>query len=421
MKRHTGPLPEGIELRGESIRMSFSWRGVRCRETIRILPTAANVRHVQRWRENILFEIATNQFDYAKHFPDSAMAGRFRPGANTRVAQALEAWLAAQKRLSAPSTFEDYCNTVRHHLVPAFGDLKLSELTKSAIKEWIGGLDCSAKRINNLLIPLRGMLADAMDDGLIERNPMATVRNLKRDTFPRPDPFTPEEVGAILSACRQEVHRNLWQFAFSTGLRPSELMALAWGDIDWPRGVVCVRRSIVRGHERSGTKTEAGVREVKLLPPALQALTAQKAHTFLLDSRVFLNPNTRKPFVASKQLEKIWGRIVARAQVRYRNPYQTRHTYASTLLTAGEDPTWVSQQMGHADWGMIRKVYARWIPELRPDAGNKAADLMGQNWGKPGTTEANLGQLGQSPTDPSGCFLEKRWRSGRDSNPRPPA
>lgn len=408
MKRYTGPLPAGIELRANSIRMSFTWRGIRCRETVRIPPTPANVRHVQRWRDTILFEIGTNQFDYNKHFPDSPMAGRLRPGISTRVEQALEAWLAAQKRLSAHSTYGDYCNTVRHHLVPAFGDLKLSELTKSAIKEWIGGLDCSAKRINNLLIPLRGMLADALDDGVIERNPMATVRNLKRDTFPTPDPFTPEEIGAIFAACLQEAHRNLWQFAFGSGLRSSELMALEWRDVDWRRNVICVRRSIVRGHEREGTKTDAGVREVKLLPPALAALNSQKPLTSLQGGRVFLNPNTGKPFVTSKQLEKIWGRIIRRTEVRYRNPYQTRHTYASTLLTAGEDPSWVATQMGHADWAMIRKVYARWIPELRPDAGNKAADLMEQAWSKTETTSTHSGRRAPEPADTSDRLVEDK-------------
>ncbi len=381
MKLYTGPLPEGVEIRGGSLRMTFYYRGVRCRETVRISPTVANVRHVQRWRETILFEIATNQFDYAKHFPDSEQAGLFRRGATTTVAQALEAWLASQQKLSAPSTLDDYRNTVHNHLIPALGKLKLSELSKSAIKEWIGGLTCSAKRVNNLLIPLRGMLTDAFEDGAIDRNPMATIRNLKRDTFPEPDPLTPDEVKAILSACRQEQHRTLWQFAFSTGLRSSELIALEWGDVDWHRGVIRVRRSVVRGREREGTKTESGVREVKLLPPALEALQAQKAHTLLLGGRVFYNPNTGKPWVSSKQLEKVWGRIIQRAKVRYRNPYQTRHTHASTLLTAGENPAWVAAQMGHKDWGMIRKVYARWIPDLSPEAGQKAAQLVGRSWG----------------------------------------
>ncbi|MGB7596783.1 MAG: site-specific integrase, partial [Gallionella sp.] len=58
--------------------------------------------------------------------------------------------------------------------------------------------------------------------------------------------------------------------------------------------------------------------------------------------------------------------------------YQTRHTYASMLLSAGEDPMWVSHQMGHSDWGMIRKTYGRWIPDMNPIAGRKVEDLWSQ-------------------------------------------
>ena len=91
------------------------------------------------------------------------------------------------------------------------------------------------------------------------------------------------------------------------------------------------------------------------------------------------------------------------------------------LLTAGEHPMWVAQQMGHKDWGMLRRVYGRWIADAQPHAGSKAAEAMGQNWGKTETDQDNKRQM---DTDLS---LEKqltpvtKWRSGRDSNPRPPA
>jgi len=107
--------------------------------------------------------------------------------------------------------------------------------------------------------------------------------------------------------------------------------------------------------------------------------------------------------------------------LRYRNLYQTRHTYASILLTAGEDPMWVAQQMGHKDWGMIRKIYGAGYPRCGADAGNRAAAALGQFWGKTETTQDDLGQTGATPDDDNPSDLAKKWRSGRDSNPRPPA
>ncbi len=57
---------------------------------------------------------------------------------------------------------------------------------------------------------------------------------------------------------------------------------------------------------------------------------------------------------------------------------------------------WVAQQMGHKDWGMIRKIYGRWIPEMRPEAGNRAAAPPWGNFGaKPGRLRTVWDNLGQ--------------------------
>ena len=60
-----------------------------------------------------------------------------------------------------------------------------------------------------------------------------------------------------------------------------------------------------------------------------------------------------------------------RAQVRYRPAYNTRHTYASMMLSAGENPMWVAFQMGHSDWGMIRRRYGRYLPDIDRTGGQK--------------------------------------------------
>lgn len=65
-----------------------------------------------------------------------------------------------------------------------------------------------------------------------------------------------------------------------------------------------------------------------------------------------------------------------RAGVRYRRPYQTRHTFASMMLTAGESPIWIAAQMGHADTGMIYRKYGRWITDAAPQAGTKAVEMF---------------------------------------------
>ena len=96
--------------------------------------------------------------------------------------------------------------------------------------------------------------------------------------------------------------------------------------------------------------------------------------------RVFLNPRTDEPWTGDQPIRRtLWTHALKRAGVRYRRPYQTRHTYASMMLSAGESPLWVAQQMGHSDWTMIARVYGRWIPDADPNAGDKAVEIFGTN------------------------------------------
>ena len=333
-------------------------------------PTKANLKYAERLRSTILLEIAQGTFSPAKYFETETASP------HPTVSEALEKWLVSMKRSAATSTLRDYKSSVTFHLIPAFGHLRIDQVTASTVRAWIGTLTkITNKRINNILVPLRGILSDAFHDGLIDKNPMDRIKNLPLDTR-EPDPFTIDEIGLILAECDPE-SRNLFQFAFWTGLRTSELVGLEWGDIDWKRGSVFVRRASVRGVVKE-TKTKAGMREVKLLDRAIEALEAQKEYSLLAGGRIFTSPFTHAPWTGDTAILHRWMTVLRKAGVRYRNPYQTRHTYASMLLSAGENPMWVAAQMGHADWGMIRKRYGRWIPSVDPTVGEKANRLGGK-------------------------------------------
>ena len=155
-------------------------------------------------------------------------------------------------------------------------------------------------------------------------------------------------------------------------------MALDWGDIDWIRNEVHVTRAMTQDAKGKAevTKTISGKRSIKLLGPALEALNAQKTFTFLAGLEVFQNPRTSERWTGDQPIRKtLWAHALKKAGVRYRRPYQTRHTYASMMLSAGEHPMWVAQQMGHANWAMISQVYGRWMPTANPQAGAKAEQI----------------------------------------------
>jgi len=289
----------------------------------------------------------------------------------------LKTWLNRKEPHIKNSTLAGYIKIIKM-LSNGIGTLPLAELKKRHVRAWCETLPCSNKTIGNIISPLRAALQDAVDDELIDNNPLVDFR-FRRNEAPKPsdvDPFNKDEQAAILSAFTGQ-HKNLFQFAFWSGLRTSELVALEWGDIDWLKETVKIQRAKTQtSNKAETTKTKSGTREVKLLSPALQALKDQKQFTFLEGKIVFHDERTQKPWTGDQSIRKLWTRALHKVGVRYRRPYQTRHTYASMMLSSGESLAWVSNQIGHSSVLMTANVYATYIPDSLPDAGNNAVNLF---------------------------------------------
>lgn len=351
----------GVRARSGSILLDFTYKGERCRETLRIKPTKTAMKEASRKREAILYEIAMGSFDYAKHFPSSPRAKKFSKsyGDSITIETALKEWLKKAERHCQLSTIRGYNSVVYHHLIPAFGQLKLTELTAMHVEDWLDTINVSNKRINNILSPLRLVFKDAFFDQVIDKNPLERVRFLSVEQR-EPMPFTLSEIDRILGNLKGQ-HKNLIQFAFFSGLRTSELIGLRWEDIDLSSNRIFVRVAIVGRREKT-TKTASGKRTVDLLPQAREALDNQFQYT-QGNIRVFNDDKTDQPWLCDQAIRKrVWMPALKAAGIKYRNPYQTRHTFASMLLSQGKNPSWLAEQMGHKDWGMLRKVYGRWLP-----------------------------------------------------------
>lgn len=365
-----------------SIEISFMLNGVQCRERIPLEPSPANLKRAEKHKAAIELAIYNGTFDYAATFPGSKRAQRLgHQTGQIPLGEYLTAWLECKQSQLKASTVDGYRKIITGVLIPQLGTVPLCILTRKQVKDVLSGMDASNKRLANVQSCLRSALGDAVDDELIEANPLAgwtySVKG-KPKADDEIDPFTKDEQLAVLAAATGQ-YRNLLQFAFWTGLRTSEIVALEWGDIDWIRGEARISRGLTKAaKEAELPKTAAGIRDVKLLPMALEALQAQKPHTFIEGRSVFHDPRYGKPFDGDQAIRKsFWIPTIRKAKVRYRNPYQTRHTYASMMLSAGEHPMWVAKQMGHSSWVMIARVYGRYIPNDGDTSGSKAAALFG--------------------------------------------
>ncbi|TGB34870.1 site-specific integrase [Burkholderia thailandensis] len=370
---------------GSSIEVTFTYKGVRCRERIRLEPTPANLKAAANFLGAVRTAIANGTFDYRVSFPDSKRIAQFveRQGDALLVRSFLDTWLGRQENVLAASTIEGYRKIIKGILKPAFGHLVLSDVRRSHVREWASKQKFSNKRMTNVLSVLRAALAEAVQDEIVETNVLygwTYQRNEAPSRDDDVDPFTADEQAAILGATVGQ-ERNLFQFAFWTGLRTSELIALQWSDIDWERGIVRVQRARTRAarvaKKVEDTKTRGSRRNVKLLEPALAALNDQKRFSLLLGGPIFRNPRTGEAWSGDNVIWLAWNRAIEKSAARYRRPYQTRHTYASMMLSAGEPPMWVASQMGHISLKMIEQRYGRWIKDAAPDAGRRAEALFG--------------------------------------------
>jgi integrase len=343
----------------EAVQIDFRWKGERCRERLRLRKTAANDRFARNLKARIEHEIAVGTFNYAAHFPESP---RSRTSGHVRLGSYLSAFVSSLANSVEPETAREY-RQCADSLVEGIGDKELRNLTRADVRKWIAESPLSKKRLDNILIPLRGALAQAVDDGILTKNPLHGFKfkrtgNARRDI----DPFTPEEVEALGQVS------NLWTFWAWTGLRSGEVIGLQWGDVASDGASITVRRAVRLGREKS-PKTEAGKRTLQLLYPAREALPSERLGA--PDGPVFRNPNTGSGWHEAKALARAFRKACGEAGVRYRYVYQLRHSFASRALSSGENVLWVAKYMGHTDVGMVQRHYGKWIPSADPLAGSR--------------------------------------------------
>ena len=361
----------GIKPHGKGIQITIYWNGERFRPTLKIPPTVTNLKYAERLKAEIERSIALGTYTlehYAGHFPTSRIA-RSAPEQKQAdsFAQVSTKWLATCSHLSS-GTLIKYRQALDFWLAQ-IGETPIDKIQFSTIAALANSQGWKAKNRNNILIPLRQVLEMAYLDGTIQSNPAERIKNAKVQKEP-PDPLTADEVEILLAHLNKygEQIVNIFEFAIFTGLRPSEMIALRWGDIDFMRGLVRVKRARTFGEEHE-TKTFK-VRDVELGKRALSALNRQKSFTLLKDGYVFENPVTGQPYTEERPLRRAyWNPTLKALGMRERNFYQTRHTYATLNLMAGANPMWVAKQLGHSTMAMLLTTYSRWI-----DGADKSAE-----------------------------------------------
>lgn len=229
----------------------------------------------------------------------------------------------------------------------------------------------SPTSINKTIEALQSILAVAVEYGHLQANPAAGRRRRLKPPPRRPVHLdSVEQIEALLDAASELDRSPYWRTSdrraiiatlIFAGPRADELCRLLWRDVDLANGRIQIGRS----------KTQAGLREITLLPILRDELATHKADAYRAghDDPVFPtgtggirdtnNLRNRVLAAATKRADKILAQRGQPPLPAGLSPHKLRHTFASILVACGEDPASVMAQLGHTDPQFTLRIYTR--------------------------------------------------------------
>ena len=337
------------------------------RERLEIEPTPVNIKYAERLRMEILGKIERGTFALGDYFPKSPRVAKDAP--SMTWAEVAAEWKKVKRGEIEHSTAHSYAQTLSSKHFADWQVMRMNALDYRALMAKLAALPQHPKTWNNIASVLSMVLEYAFKAKLV-REPLHEHIEMRRPTKPQPDPFTLSEAQLMLSKMRNDRGRLYYEFAFFSGLRPSEQIALRWSKVDFRRGTVTVDTAFTRSAEK-GTKTGVS-REVELTGRALAALEQQRAVSQLASDHVFLGMDNLFYTTTKGPLDCWWKPAMKLSGLRSRDARQTRHTFATICLHAGSTPAWVARQLGHSV-EMFYRVYSKWIEAA--DAGSEVRRL----------------------------------------------
>jgi integrase len=277
---------------------------------------------------------------------------------HTPFSEYAKEWLERKKMNVSQSTWRDYKSTLEVHALPHFGRMPLNQIRRRDLEEFLDKLGAlSAKRKNNVMVPVKNIFNDAMRREDLRDNPCQLIRRFKEEK-PLIDPFSFPEMKAFLDAVDPH-YVAYFTTAFLSGMRPNEMLALKWLHVDFEMRCITIREGRVQGIE-GPPKTLSSFRDVDMLEPLRQVLLQHRAASPQDALYVFRNRHGN-PLGVDNLRNKVWYPAIKKAGLRMRTMYQTRHTFASLMLSHGEDPLWIARMLGHTTLQMIFQHYGKFI------------------------------------------------------------
>jgi len=275
------------------------------------------------------------------------------------------------------STQRDYQDLLRLHVFPVFKNYAITEIARGKVKDFLLSKlndGYSPNTVCQMKDTISGVLTKALDDEVVIANPALGLRMKtalsKKDTKAHINALGADELKTLLDSVQKHYleHYPLFLLLARTGLRIGEALALKWGDIDFNKRFIEVKRSIVRGV--ISTPKNRISRRVDM---SKQLAAALKDHEFaskkkgfaigLGDAPEFVFTNEKgRAIDKDNWRRRVFYKALKKAGIRRIRIHDLRHTYATLRVSKGDNIADVSNQLGHHSVKLTMDVYYHWIP-----------------------------------------------------------
>lgn len=313
--------------------------------------------------------------------------GRGLEGSEITMNEFLARWLdtAAKPKLRQKS-YRSYESLMRRYIRPTLGERILATITPLDVQcahQRLIDRGLSPRTIRYTHSVLRSAMRQAIRWRLLAQDPTdgAQLPRLGRREM---HVLNAEQSRIFIEAALKTHYGLVFAVALTTGMRPSEYLALKWPDIDWERGTVGVVRTLekVKGSWRfADTKRDRSRRVIKLQEWILENLKGlharrprPKCDTPEAADLVFTTPAGCP--IHSDKLAQRFKAMLREAGLPTIRLYDLRHTAATLALSAGVPPKVVAEQLGHASAAFTLDIYSHVLPHMQASAASRVEALL---------------------------------------------
>ncbi|WRG39958.1 site-specific integrase [Helicobacter pylori] len=277
------------------------------------------------------------------------------------ILEALKRFLALKIGLKQTSlnSLENVFNSIFRVMSLKESD-KLKKITKEKIAKYHESALKHYKKntIHNLNANLKSFLAFCEEEQFLEKSPYFSVTLKNAQEAKAIEPFNLEEVETLIENAPSLRLKAFLTVAFFTGMRTGEQLALTWEDIDFDEKKIVINKSLNELGTITTPKNKPSVREVDLLEPVAKILKQLQESEPANKKFVFISMPKR-----TTMFQRAFRALLKALNLKDRKLYTTRHTFASLMLSQGEEPMWVSKTLGHKDLNTTYKTYSHYIPK----------------------------------------------------------